>query len=402
MKIGVDIGRDRVELDIDQKQMLPVRRQLLVPSLSDPAAAVSAALEKPLSFPALRRALTPDDHVAVAVDERLPHLAQLLVPILEHVTGAGVAPHAIALVCPASSSQQAWLEELPEAYEDVQVESHDPANRKRLSYVATMRRGRRLYMNRTIVDADQVVVLAAVGYDPLLGYTGSEGFLYPAFGDEETQQAMCEHLTGAIPSAKHWPVRREATEAAWLLGAPFFVQVIEGPGEDLVHVIGGPADSSEQGQQLQDAQWRIHVAEAAGTVVAALNGDPQRQSFADLARAAACAARVVRTGGRIVLLAQGMPQLAIGAALLRQASDPAQALTLLRQHKPADMAAAFQWAQAAEQARIYLLSGLPDDTVEELFAVPLQHAGQVQRLVNEGGSVLVLNDAHKMLAVVQP
>ena len=97
----------------------------------------------------------------------------------------------------------------------------------------------------------------------------------------------------------------------------------------------------------------------------------------------------------------GAPRAGGRRTLLRQADDPARALTLLRQDKPADMAAAFQWAQAAEQARIYLLSGLPADTVEELFAVPLQHAGQVQRLLDEGGSVLVLNDAHKLLAIVQ-
>ena len=100
MKIGVAIGQDRLELDIAQEQMLPLRRQPLVPPLSDPVAAVRDALEKPLGFPALRRALTPDDHVAVVVDEHLPHLAQLLVPILEHVTAAGVAPPAIALSAP--------------------------------------------------------------------------------------------------------------------------------------------------------------------------------------------------------------------------------------------------------------------------------------------------------------
>ena len=50
--------------------------------LADPTAAVRAALDAPLHYPPLRRALTPDDHVAVLVDEDLPHLARLLVPLL--------------------------------------------------------------------------------------------------------------------------------------------------------------------------------------------------------------------------------------------------------------------------------------------------------------------------------
>ena len=42
---------------------------------------------------------------------------------------------------------------------------HDPADRKKLSYLATTRQGRRIYLNRSAVDADQLIVLSrdAVG-----------------------------------------------------------------------------------------------------------------------------------------------------------------------------------------------------------------------------------------------
>jgi hypothetical protein len=46
-----------------------------------------------------------------------------------------------------------------------------------------------------------------------------------------------------------------------------------------------------------------------------------------------------------------------------------------------------------------LLSGLPAEAVEALFTTPMQHARQVQRLLDAGGSCLVLPDAHKLLAV---
>src|SRR5262245_459980 len=39
-----------------------------------PAALVRDALEHPVGFEPLRRALTPDDHVAVVVDDKLPYL----------------------------------------------------------------------------------------------------------------------------------------------------------------------------------------------------------------------------------------------------------------------------------------------------------------------------------------
>ena len=60
-----------------------------------------------------------------------------------------------------------------------------------------------------------------------------------------------------------------------------------------------------------------------------------------------------------------------------------------------------QWVEAAQRARIYLLSGLPEATAEELFVTPMEQAGQLQRLVSSEGSYLLLEDADKVLPVVR-
>src|SRR5262249_25577985 len=148
-------------------------------------------------------------------------------------------------------------------------------------------------------------------------------------------------------------------------------------------------------------RWRVTVERPADTVVASVSGNPAGQDFADLAQALACAARVVRPQGHIVLLSQAQPALGPSAELLRQADDPAQALGALRHGHPAGLAAAYQGATAAQQAHISLLSGSPAETAEELFATPLENAAQVQRLLDAPGSCLLLPDAHKTLAVLE-
>src|SRR5437899_106804 len=110
MRMELEWGRHHLELDVSDDRLVPVRRHDRAPALADPAAAVRAALERPYEFPALRRALTPDDHVAIVVDEQVPQLPVLLVPILEHIRSAGVHPEAITLVCLPPSSGQPWLE----------------------------------------------------------------------------------------------------------------------------------------------------------------------------------------------------------------------------------------------------------------------------------------------------
>ncbi len=400
MRLEIDFGNNHFDLEVREQNLVNVRQQPATPPLADPAGAVRDALEKPNDFPALRRALTPDDHVAVVVDPGLPRLTEILPPVLAHIAQARVTPEAITLVTPPADDMPAWHELLPADFSAVKVEIHDPTDRKRLSYLATTKHGRRLYLNRVAVDADQLVVLARSTYDPLLGYGGAEGAIYPALADEATRQEMCDKLSLAAPGKTAWPARQEAIEVAWLLGAPFLIQVVPGSGEEIAHVVAGMAKTVHESQRLHDTRWRRAVSQPADVVIASINGS-SHPSFADLARALACAARVVKPQGRIVLLSQAEPTLGVGAELLRQADSPENALTLLKKQKPIDIAAAFQWASSVRRASVYLLSRLAPETAEDLFTTPLESAGQVQRLVRDENSLLYLPDADKAMVVAK-
>ncbi len=393
-------GEHHLDVDIDENRLVAPLPPA-PPALTDPAAAVRAALEKPLDYPPLRRALTPDDHVAIVVDEGLPHLVELLVPILEHVGQAGVAPEAITLICSPPSSGQAWVEDLPDAFQDVRVEVHQPGDRRQLSYLATTRRGRRVYLNRSVVDADQAVLVARRRYDPLLGYAGGECALFPALADEATLTELSDKFDARPPCRTPRLLQREAAEVAWLLGAPFLVQVIEGLGDTLADVVAGPVDSSGQGRQLLDQRWRVEVERRPDVVIATLSGAPGRLTLDDFGRAFLSASRVVQPRGQIVLLTDSAPALTGSFELFRRLDDPAAALKALEEQRSPDHAAAFMWACAAVQARLYLHSGLADELAEELFVTPLEQARQVQKLVAGDAAVLYLPDANKTCAVLK-
>jgi nickel-dependent lactate racemase len=399
MRIGIAWGREQLELDLREENLVAVERAPIAANLPDPALALRHALEHPFDYPALRFALTPEDHVAIAVDERVPHFGQLLVVLLEHLQQAHVQPDAITLLCSPPSTGQAWLDELPDEFQDVRVEVHQPSDRRKLAYLAATKDDRRVYLNRTAVDADQLVLLTRRTYDPILGRGGAETALFPGLGDEATLREFATQLDSRPPTRQPWPVQQVAREVAWLLGAPFFVQVIEGSGDGIASILAGPLESSSEGERLLDARWRIEAAKPADVVIASVTGE--QGTLDDLARAFFAAARVVRPGGSIVLLSEVTPKLSPSFERFRQHDDPAEALRLLLEEKPSDLAAAFMWTTAAEQAKLYLLSGLSPDVTEELFAIPLQHAQQAQKLLTERATCLLLPDAHKTQAVLR-
>jgi nickel-dependent lactate racemase len=399
MRVTVDYGRSRIELEADASRVVGGARPA-DPDLADPAAAVRAALEAPFEYPPLRRALTPDDTVTVIVDEQLPGLAQLLIPVLEHLASAGVTAESVTLLVPPSTGGQPWINDLPDEFQEARVEVHDPTDRKRLRYLATTRGGRRLYLSKRVVDADQLVVLSGRRFDPVFGISGAEGAIFPAFSDAETRSTVGSHGRLGAPNDSAWPAAKEAVETAWLLGAPFFVQIIEGGGDRVAEVIAGSVEASARGRHRLEARWTQRIAAAADVVVASVSGDPARQNFADLAAASACATRVVRPGGRVVLLSEISAAPAAEFDVLRGADDPGEVASRLGPAPVADQIAVARWAEAASHARLTVLSGLDADLVEDLSATPLESASQVQRLLDASSSYVFLHDAHKAVASI--
>jgi nickel-dependent lactate racemase len=401
MRAGIAWAEQSLDLEIREQNLISGLRAPIATNLADPAQNLRDVLEHPLDYPALRLALTPDDHIAVVVDEGIPQLARMLVPLLEHVRQARVQPDAITLICPPPSSGQPWLDELPDDFQDVHIEVHQPADRKKLAYLATTKQDRRVYLNRTAVDADQLVLMTRRGYDPLVGYSGAETALYPALCDAATAEEFHTQFDCEPPDAEPWPIQAEAREVAWLLGAPFFVQIIEGSGDAIAHVLAGPLESSPAGQRLLDARWRVEFEQPADVVLASVVGNSALHTIDDLTRAFFNAARVVKPDGSIVLFSDITPKLGPGFDLFGRHDDPALVQQLLLQEKPPDLTAAYLWATAANKARLYLLSGLPSDIAEELFAIPMQNAEQAQKLLTGQATCALLPDAHKTLAVLR-
>lgn len=384
MQVAIDYGRTHATLDIEPGRLVTLRRTAEPKPLADPAGSLRKAMDSPRRYPPLRQALTPDDRVAVVVDDALPRAGELLGVVLDHVASAGVAAEAITVVSPPGSPQ-AWIDDLPDDFADVKTEVHDPADRKRVAYLAATKDGHRIYVNRTVVEADQLVIVAAPHYAGAVG-VGPDRLIYPALSDADTR--------------KEWDagkVRHSADEVLWLLGAPFLVQVVPAAGDGVAEVIAGSLDTLDDGRASLGKYWNA-TAPAADVVIAAVG--PTADS-GDFARAAAAGAKVVRPEGHVVVLSDSAAELGEGFQRMLATDDSRGALKSLAKNKPADWPAASAWLQAVSDARVMLLSGLPAETVEGLFATALDDVRQVQRLVDAGGSCLVLPDAQRLLAVAE-
>ena len=400
--IELSVGRETWAVSVPADKLRRLTRSTLPvsgiePRRGTPRELVLAALDTPVGIDApVRRAVTPDDKVCIVLDEGLPHLPELLGALLDHLLPAGIPAAAVTVLVPPGSTSP-WVDELPDEYADITVEAHDPENQQKLEYVDTTKAGRRVYLNRTLADADFKVVLTGRRYDPAAGHGGAESAVFPTLSDGETRASFVGQFTLTPPAARPNALRTEAGEVAWLLGTPVFVQVVEGPGDSVAEVVVEfrvhPPLLAVGGERRQDARWRFTAPDAAELVIAAVGGG--RATFADLAHAASTAARCCLSGGRVALLSRANPPLGEGADILRGADDAERVARVLTKRKPDDWPAAALWADAVQRASLFVAAGWADEVTDDLFATPLHAAAEVQRLIDAAERVLVIPDAHK-------
>jgi nickel-dependent lactate racemase len=364
----IPVGNSHWTVRVRPDQILSLPR---IPHPGTPGEQLRAALEQPVGFEPLRRAMTPDDHIAVVVDDKLPHLAELLTALIEHLVSANIKPEAITLLLQPGAKRQGFIDELPDEYADVRVETHDPANEKRHAYLATTKTGRRVYLNRTLMEADYSVYLIPVGSQ----------LPFPALSNDATRAEAT--------------AMADVEEIRWLLGAPFLAQVIEGAGDDIHAIVGGLNDSRTAADTALAERWHANAVETADLVIASISGDKDRIDFADLAAAAKCGASVLNPGGRLVILTDAAPELGEAEQMLRAHDDPAEAKKTVSKGKLESHRPAARWAAAAAKGTLTLASGYEDDVAEELFALPIHKPSELQRLIDAAESVLVIPDAHK-------
>jgi nickel-dependent lactate racemase len=376
-----------------------------VPDVADVRAAVRQALESPMGFPPLRQALTPDDRLAIVINENYRRLPDLLIPLLEHLEQAGVQLERTTLVCPPrlpGVPPPPWREELPSSFAAIPVEEHDPKNRARLCYLAGTKAGRRLYLNRTLVEADQIILVGPAGYDPVLGYGGGFGDLFPALGDEETRREFVRRAVEDPPGKKSSPAMQEAEEVGWLLGVPFWLAAIPGRGDQVRHIVAGPLETiSPHVRELLEATHHHYFPWRAEVVVTAISGDPRWHRFDDLARALAAAARLVQHGGKIVVLAR-IDEATLGPAArqLQQFDNLIALLSHARRENLADVQTIWHLAVAARRAHLYIYGSFPEKLAEHMYATAIGSLQEIQRLLDHAQSCIFLPDGHRVNASV--
>lgn len=400
MKVAVGFQDESLEFDVADER--------LVGAWSGPPGlesaridgAVRAKLESPLDYPPAAQIVVPGDRVAIACDRAIAEPAAVLAAVVDTLTEAGVERGDITVVAPPGPGDLSQA--VPAG---VVLVAHDPKDRGQLVYLATTKDGRRVYLNRAGTDADVVIAIGRVAFDPLIGYRGPWSVLFPGLSDHETIAAQGGRWKGAaldVPPARARAGFDESLEVSWLLGSRFHIGLIPGASGIAQVVAGQDSFVREEAIAIMDRLWQMEARSRAELVVVGIGGPGNETTLDDLAQGLANATRLVQNGGKIVVLSRATGRMGPALRRLVDVDDPRNGVAALRGHEgDDDYLIARRLAHALAVADVFLHSRLERDVVESLSLAALERPEQARRLAERSSSCVFLNRAELARASVR-
>ena len=113
------------------------------------------------------------------------------------------------------------------------------------------------------------------------------------------------------------------------------------------------------------------------------------------------AERVVEEGGVVVVCSELKESAGPAVRYLAATESPTAAMREIVRERPIDALAAAELVEAVSHTRIYLLSGQSPVVVEDLGLTPIDGAEQLQRLIAQQPSCILLSNAQFAIATAE-
>ena len=404
MNLKMDYGRHGLNLTLPDSADVFLARDTA--SLADEAAAIRDALRTPIGCAPLRDRLHPGMTVVIVHTDitRATPNDRLLPVILSELEAGGIRREDITLLNGLGTHRPQTEVELramlgPEIVDRYRCLQHDAYDEADLVSLGITRRGHPLKVNRNLLEADLKILTGFIEPHFFAGYSGGPKAVLPGVAGADTVLAnhgpeMIAHPQATFDSTTGNPIWEEMLEAASQVVNTFLVNVTLNRENAITGVFAGEvAAAHARGCDHVRAASLFTVTEPYDLVVTTNSGYPLDLNLYQCVKGLAAAARAVRPGGAILLLAaceEGLPDHGEYARILREAGSPQAVLDRVTQP---GFTGQDGWqvqiqAQVQLKADVYIYSeGLSDEQIAASLLRPCRDlAHDIPELVARYGS----------------
>ncbi|MCL2677745.1 MAG: nickel-dependent lactate racemase [Clostridiales bacterium] len=372
------------------------------PVIADAQAAIRAALREPIGSAPLAERVLPGQPVAVIVsDISRPSPSHLMLPpLLLELERAGVRDEEVTIIFALGAHRRMTEEEMSFCLGEEVFCRYRVVQPQNYIYLGETQRGTPVRLAEEVVQAGLVILTSNLEFHYFAGYSGGYKSVFPGVAEPSciahNHKLMMD--PASVPGAADSnPARLDMEEAGRFLPNCFMLTVLLNPEKQILNVAAGdPVAAHRSGAALIDKYYKIPVPEAADVVIAGCGGHPKDINLYQAQKALENAARVVKPGGKIILLAaaeEGFGDEAFEELILNAPSPQAVIEELRREFRMGAHKAAL-YAKVMLENKVYLVSQMPRETLAQAFFIPAGE-DEIAALVEEGESIYIMPFGHQ-------
>jgi nickel-dependent lactate racemase len=310
--ISIPYGDSEKCFEIAERRLLSVfdYPQIAHPAPAQEAAAVEAALARPIGADPLATLAGPGKRVAILVDDwTRPTPAYKVLPIvLRQLSAAGCADEDISIIIAKGMHRALSREEMAqkvgsEVLARYAVANHDPHGN--LVHLGASPSGTPVFINRTVVEADLRIAIGSVVAHPIAGFGGGAKIVVPGVAGHDTihnNHCLADHPNVTIGCVDENPIRRDMEDIARLAGLDMIVNTILSPRLEIIDAVAGDVVAAHrEGVARYRRLYGVTISEQAE--VGVVGASPRNGTFGHAVFALYAGAAMVRPGGTLILVA---------------------------------------------------------------------------------------------------
>ncbi|MBC7363140.1 MAG: nickel-dependent lactate racemase [Candidatus Aminicenantes bacterium] len=389
MNIRLAYGRKGLDVKLPETAPVTILEPEFVPGLKDERAALAEALNTPIGCPSLRELVRPSDTVAIVFSDLTRPMPnnRVLPVLLEELNQAGVPDEHVVLVNALGTHRPQTQAELKtmlgeEVVNRYRIVQHNAWDESTLAPVGRNRAGRTVRVNRTYLEASVRILTGFIEPHFFAGFSGGPKAVLPGIADVDSildnhGAAMLADPRATWTVTESNPLWEEMLEIALLTKPTFLLNVTLNQDRQITGVFAGDLVKAHQAGCAFARRHAIRkVAQPFDIVITSNSGYPLDLNLYQAVKGMSAAARIVKTGGVIIMAAEcwdGLPNHGEFKRLLWEASSPEEILARI-------MTPGFrchdQWeaqilAQLRQKASIYLYTdGLSEEEIRRSHLLP--------------------------------
>jgi len=342
---NVNLAYGRTGLTISVPDTADILSSQYIPGLPDEAEAIRRALRHPVASAPLNEVVQPGESVVIVHSDltRATPNHRILPVLLAELDAAGIRRQDITLLNGLGTHRPQTEAELRTLLGDAVVDNyrclqHDAFDDDILIPLGHTSLGHPVRINRHFLAADRRILTGFIEPHLFAGFSGGPKAVLPALAGAES--VLSNHGWGMVahPQAT-WGVCEgnrlweEMREVALMTKPDFLLNVALNAGQQITAVFAGDLlEAHRTGRDFVRRQAMAAVDAPYDIIITTNSGYPLDQNLYQTVKGMSAAARIIREGGTIIMVAaceDGLPDHGLYVSLLTEAGSPQAALDLI-------------------------------------------------------------------------